>query len=83
MSTYRSQFEQRTTVVAKAATSSDADFVKVTLAAHGFQAAVSARSVVFPSVDFVEGFDVSVRSEDAEAARGILTALGLTGDDVD
>ena len=81
MSTYRSQFEQRTAVVAKAATASDAEFVKVTLAIHGFQAAVSAASVVFPSVDFVQGFHVSVSSDDEEAAGRILRALGLTGDD--
>lgn len=75
------EHEKRGVVVARAPTSSEAEFVKVTLAIHGFQGAVSAASVVFPSVDFVEGFQVSVRPEDADAARQVLRALGLTGDD--
>jgi hypothetical protein len=67
---------QRSCVVATAPVTSRAEFIQVTLAAHGIQATLSA-SAIYPSVDFVEGIGVFVRQEDETRANQILGALGL------
>ncbi|MDQ3646761.1 MAG: hypothetical protein M3345_07490 [Actinomycetota bacterium] len=68
--------QQRSCVVATAPVTSRAEFIQVTLAAHGIQATISA-SAIYPSIDFVEGIGVFVREEDEARANEILTALGL------
>lgn len=71
-----SRDERQTVVIANAATPSEADLLRLTLVANGFQAMVSASSYI-PSVDFVQGIQVSVRTEDSEAARKLLKKLNL------
>ena len=76
---YSYRDEQKSVVVANAHSASRAEFIQMTLAAHGITATVTAASV-YPSVDFVEGRGVSVRIENEARAREILETLGLTGD---
>jgi hypothetical protein len=64
--------EQQSVVVATAPTASEAEFVQMTLIAHGIEAVVSPRDLAHPSLDFVQGVRVSVRPEDVEAARALL-----------
>lgn len=71
--------ESESTVVAHARSFARAEFVQVTLAAHGIAATLQASSI-YPSVDFVEGRGISVRMEDAAKAQQIVADLGL-GDD--
>jgi len=81
MSVYRHD-QADSVVVASAPTPSEAEFIKITLAVHGITAVVSAAaSSIYPSIDFVQGSRVSVQTSDAEAARALLSKLGLTGDD--
>ncbi len=80
---FRYEQEQRSVVVASARASADAEFIKLTLAVHGITASVSAASIVFPSIDFVEGSCVSVAAGDAEHARSVLDQLGLARDELD
>lgn len=68
--------QQRSCVVATAPVTSRAEFIQVTLAAHGITATLSARSI-YPSVDFVEGIGVFVPEADEARANEILGALGL------
>lgn len=63
-------------MVATAPSASRAEFLQITLAAHGITATMSPRSI-YPSVDFVEGIGVFVAQEDEARANEILTALGL------
>jgi len=51
----------------------------MTLAAHGYQAVVSAAFPAYPSVDFVEGVNVSVLAADEEAVRALIAKLKLEG----
>ena len=44
---------------------------------------VRARSVVYPSIDAVEGADISVAESDAEAVLNLLRALQMPQDTVD
>ncbi|HVL33261.1 MAG TPA: hypothetical protein VM600_06735 [Actinomycetota bacterium] len=77
MSAY--QFEhERKTVVARAATQAEAELIKMTLAAHGYQAFIAPASSVFPSVDFVEGRGILVQLENEGAARAILKSVGMS-----
>lgn len=72
------EFEQErteTVVVATAPTTSEAELIKITLAVHGFEAAVSPGSSVYPSIDFAQGVDVLVAAEDQEGARELLRSL--------
>ena len=71
-----SRDERQTVVIANAATPSEADLLRLTLVANGFDAMVAASSYI-PSVDFVQGIQVSVRAEDAEAASKLLKKLNL------
>lgn len=71
------QFEQRSRCVVTAPSASRAEFIQMTLAAHGVSATIAAPSSAYPSVDFVEGIGVFVRSEDEERARSIIDTLGL------
>lgn len=75
MSAYR--YEQERVVVALTKTAADADLIKITLVAHGFEAWVSNASVVFPSVDFVEGRRVQVLASDEAAVRALLAKLEI------
>ena len=63
-------------MVATAPSASSAEFIQITLAAHGITATMSPRAI-YPSVDFVEGIGVFVQEEDEERANEILSALGL------
>ena len=65
-------------VVASVPTSSEADFLRISLAVRGIEAMVSAASV-YPSVDFVEGLRITVRASDEDDAREILGLLGVDG----
>ncbi len=73
------QEQQQTVVVATAQSSAEAEFLQVTLAANDIQAVVSASASVYPSIDFVQGIDVKVRSADAERARELLRRLRPEG----
>lgn len=79
MSAYRYEQERRV-VVATTRTPAEAEMIKMTLAAHGYQATVSAASSVYPSVDFVEGLRVQVMAADEAAVRELLRKLRLSGD---
>ncbi|HJR45812.1 MAG TPA: hypothetical protein VJ927_09425 [Actinomycetota bacterium] len=70
------QHQSRSCVVATAPSASSAEFIQITLAAHGITATMSPRAI-YPSVDFVEGIGVFVQEEDEERANEILSALGL------
>lgn len=74
------QFQQHTVVVATENSSSQAELLQMTLAAHGISATIGPRSAVYPSLDFVAGIGVLVSPEDEQAARDILSGLGLEGD---
>lgn len=78
MSVYRD--EQPSVVVATRSTSASAEFVQMTLAAHGVSAVMAARDLAHPSIDFVQGIDVSVRPQDEELARALLAAGGREPD---
>jgi hypothetical protein len=71
--------QERRVVVASVPTTSEADFLRISLAVRGIEAMVSPASV-YPSVDFVEGLRITVRASDEDAAREILGLLGV-GDD--
>jgi hypothetical protein len=66
--------QERRVVVASVPTSSQADFLRISLAVRGIEAMVSPASV-YPSVDFVEGLRITVRASDEDAAREILGVL--------
>jgi hypothetical protein len=68
--------QERRIMVASVPTSSEADFLRISLAVRGIDAMVSAASV-YPSVDFVEGLRITVRASDADDAREILRSLGV------
>jgi hypothetical protein len=80
---FRHEQEQRSVVVASARSGADAEFIKLTLAVHGITASVAAASIVFPSIDFVEGSCVSVAASQVEQARDVLDQLGLAQDELD
>ena len=63
-------------MVASVPTSSEADFLRISLAVRGIQAMVSPASV-YPSIDFVEGLRITVRASDEDGAREILGLLGV------
>jgi hypothetical protein len=62
--------------VAVCSTAAAADFVAATLSVNGVAAATHAYALVYPSIDWVEGYRVSVAPEAAEAARALLAELG-------
>ena len=68
--------QERRVVVASVPTSSEADFLRISLAVRGIEAMVSPASV-YPSVDFVEGLRITVRASDEDDAREILGLLGV------
>ncbi|MFP5352656.1 MAG: hypothetical protein ACLGIB_08850 [Actinomycetota bacterium] len=74
MASYR--FEQRSCVVATAPSAARAEFIQITLAAHGITATMTPRSI-YPSVDFVEGIGVIVAEAEEQRANNILNQLGL------
>ena len=63
-------------MVASVPTSSEADFLRISLAVRGIEAMVSPASV-YPSVDFVEGLRITVRASDEDDARELLGLLGV------
>lgn len=73
-------FQQEQAYIAACQTEAAAQFVVVTLAAHGVQAATHAYFHAIPSVDWVEGFRIGVAEEDVAEARRILQ--DLSRDDV-
>src|SRR5580765_5915430 len=80
---FRQEQQRRSVVVASARATADAEFIKLTLAVHGVTATVSAASIVFPSLDFVEGAYVFVGDADADRAREVLGSLGLSRDELE
>lgn len=62
-------------VVATAASPTEAELIKITLAFHGVEAMISATFSAYPSVDFVEGVRVMVSPEDEKRARDLLKQL--------
>jgi len=68
--------QERRVVVATVPTTSDADFLRISLAVRGIEAMVSPASV-YPSIDFVEGLRITVRASDEDGAREILGLLGV------
>jgi hypothetical protein len=80
---FRQEQHRRSVVVASARATADAEFIKLTLAVHGITATVSAASIVFPSIDFVEGAFVFVSDGEAEHAREVLAALGLSREELE
>ncbi|MGH2794674.1 MAG: hypothetical protein ACRDKG_10270 [Actinomycetota bacterium] len=81
MSAYR--FEQEKMVeVAFAPTAVEAEVIRMTLIAHGFEAVLSPAAAGYPSIDFVEGRGVLVRMADEHRVRDILRKLatGKPGD---
>lgn len=75
MSIQRRDYEQRSVVVATYPTWARAEFVQTTLAVHGIQSSIAP--CIIPSVDFVQGVQVSVVATDEDEARRILESLGL------
>ena len=71
--------EKKSVVIAEVHTVARAEFIQVTLAAHGITATLTPASI-YPSVDFVEGRGISIQLEDEARARQILEELGLAGD---
>jgi hypothetical protein len=78
MSAYRHE-QGKSVVVATTQTMAQAEVIKATLAAYGYDCWIGPRSP-YPSVDFVEGLAVSVVSANEAAVRAILSKLGLGGD---
>jgi hypothetical protein len=76
---YSFRQEEKTVVIASVVSAARAEFLQVTLAAHGITSSYAPFSM-YPSVDFVEGVGVSVRIEDELRARQILSTLGLDSD---
>ena len=68
--------QEHRVVVANVPTTSEADFLRISLAVRGIDAMVSPASV-YPSVDFVQGLRITVRASDADDAREILGLLGV------
>jgi hypothetical protein len=75
MSAY--QDEQPSVVVATASTAAAAELAQMTLAAHGIDAVIAARDPAHPSIDFAQGIAVSVRPDDEEDARALLSGAGV------
>jgi len=74
------QHQQQTVVVATERTTSQAELLQMTLAAHGISATIGPRDAAYPSLDFVAGIGVLVSPEDEQLARDILAGVGLTSD---
>lgn len=72
--------EQRTIIAARSEAA--AEFVAVTLQAHGVPAHTRAYFHAYPSVDWVEGFSVQVQLEDEARARQLLRDLAHGRDDL-
>jgi hypothetical protein len=81
MSAYRYE-QQKSVVVAATQTMADAEVIKATLAAYGYDCWIGPRSP-YPSIDFVEGLAVSVVAANEAAVRALLAKLGLSGNDPD
>lgn len=64
---------ERHVVVAN--TRATAELLSTTLAAHGIHASHHAYSLAYPSVDWVQGYRVSVAAADEAEARAVLAAL--------
>jgi hypothetical protein len=76
VSAYR--FEQQKMVeVAFARTQAEAEVIRMTLVANGFDAALSPSAVAHPSIDFVEGRHVLVRMEEEHRVREVLRKLAM------
>ncbi len=65
--------------VAFARSAAEAEILRMTLIAHGFEAALAPAAAGYPSIDFVEGRGVLVRMQDEHRVREILRKLA-TGD---
>lgn len=63
-------------MVATAPSAARAEFLQITLAAHGITATMTPRAI-YPSVDFVQGIGVVVQEADEQRANEILNTLGL------
>lgn len=65
--------EERHVVVANSRAT--AELLATTLAAHGIHASHHAYSLAYPSVDWAQGYRVSVAGADEAEARAVLAAL--------
>jgi hypothetical protein len=74
------QRQQQATVVA-ARTEASAQVIALTLRAHGIEASTRWYSHLYPALEWVEGYAVSVREEDEQRARSLLRKLAATGPD--
>ena len=83
MGGFRHEQQQASVVIASTRAEADAEFIRMTLAVNGVTAYVASASVVFPSIDFVEGACVSVAAADAERARTVLNDLSLAKNELD
>lgn len=79
MSAYRHE-QGKSVVVATTQTMAQAEVIKATLAAYGYDCWIGPRSPD-PSIDFVDGLAVSVVAANEAAVRALLAKLGLGGDD--
>ncbi len=79
MSAYRHE-QGKSVVVASTQTMAQAEVIKATLAAYGFDCWIGPRSP-YPSIDFVEGMAISVVSANEAAILALLAKLGLGGDE--
>ncbi|MFY9587683.1 MAG: hypothetical protein WAT66_09530 [Actinomycetota bacterium] len=79
MSAYRHE-QGSSAVVATTQTMADAEVIKATLAAYGYDCWIGPRAP-YPSIDFVEGLAVSVVAANEAAVRALLAKLGLGGND--
>lgn len=61
--------------VVVANTRATAELLATTLAAHGIHASHHAYSLAYPSVDWAQGYRVTVAAADEAEARAVLAAL--------
>ena len=72
------RFEREKMVeVAFARTQAEAEVIRMTLVANGFDAALSPAAVAHPSIDFVEGRHILVRMEEEHRVREVLRKLAM------
>lgn len=71
---------QQDAEVALANTRTTADFLIATLAVHGIHASHHAWADQHPSVDWAQGYRVTVASQDEAEARALLEGLSMRPD---
>jgi len=74
MAAYRD--EQQSVAVASVQTPAEAEFLRMTLVAHGIAATVSPSDPAHPSLNYVQGIRVFVPAEEEQDARALLGGAG-------